>query len=132
MAQPITSSTGQLLFSPNYMLSIAEIKAQPYQLVRACRDVMSDPGQNYAIMRTEVDTPELTLIDSGYFQGLINNLDPSLSQPVLMNFINLNVNAVAIRFEEIYNVAAGNSEFPGNDPNGWPGIYNKSGFELKI
>lgn len=122
----------QITFSPTFTLAVQQVKSQPYQLVRACRDVMADPGQSYAISRKEVDAPELSLIDSGYFEGLIANVDPSLSQPVLMNFINLNVNAAAIRFEEVYNVAAGNSEFPGSDLNGWPGNLKKSGFELKI
>lgn len=120
------------IFSEDFRLSIAEIKQQPYQLVKACRNVMADPGQTYSISRKSVDTAELALIDSVFFSNLVTNLDPGLSQPVLVNYINLNVNAVAVRFDEIYNVAAGTSEFPGSDPNGWPGNLRKSGFELKI
>lgn len=121
------------VFSPSFKLTVAQVKQQPDSFVRACRTVLADPGQSFSIRRQESDpVAALSLIDYGYFQGLINALDPSLSKPVVLNTINLQAVAAAIRFDEVYRLASGESEFPGSDPNGSPGNLAKSGFELKI
>lgn len=119
------------IFSPSFLLSVQVCK-QAERLIGACREVIRDPGQLYEISRKEGEETQLYLVSSDYLQGFIDDQDPSLTKPLLYNVINLPVTAAAIRFEEVYRLATGDSEFPGSDLNGWPGNLDKSGFELKI
>lgn len=119
------------IFTPNFKLSLQQCKL-PDRLVGACRVVIKQPGQSYDVSRQENQTAELALISYASFQQAIANLDPTLSQPVLMKVINLPVTAAAIRFEELYHIATGDSEFPGTERSSNPGYIFKSGFEHKI
>lgn len=117
---------------PNYKVSLQDCK-EPSLLVRYARQVLKNDAISYEICRTRNEASQLKLINYGKFQSLVSGLDAETSKPLKLHRIGLPAATAAVRFEEVFRVALGSSEFPGTDPNVNDGrTIRASGFEKKI
>jgi hypothetical protein len=120
-------------FEPNYNYSVQDFKDQTL-FVRACRDVLASTVDQYQISYKEYQPVQAVLLSQSVFDALVANIDSSKSLAPYISPITLNSVAASVRFEEVFHLVTGDSEFPGTTPATVSMDHRKeySGLEKKI
>jgi len=116
-----------ITFTKDRSLTLQQMKAQPYLLVKAVKDAVA--GNNYTIARKEGETAELLLMSKAKYDAAVAAVDSENSLPIVTKSVAFDMHSAAIRCDELYHLVLGKPVYTSQAPQ------NKaiaSGFQHKI